>query len=152
MCGSTWRRNFLFFVWCWAHISILFPCQRCWWLTSLNLGIMVVLHCGFFPVSCPGRSWSWLFFRRLFQVPYMFLLTSAFFSILLSGVLAYFCLMQHQVSCSPVTYNLINAAQTKIQSPTSLTSFFFVTELNDREEQDIHFPIIYGIGELIKLE
>lgn len=26
--------------------------------------------------------------------------------------------------------------------------FFFLTELNDREEKDIHFPIIYGIGEL----
>ncbi|POI34876.1 hypothetical protein CIB84_001372 [Bambusicola thoracicus] len=25
---------------------------------------------------------------------------------------------------------------------------FCVTELNDREEKDIHFPIIYGIGEL----
>lgn len=29
----------------------------------------------------------------------------------------------------------------------NILSVLFVTELNDREEKDSHFPIVYGIGE-----
>lgn len=90
-------------------------------------------YCEDIESSAPGPKrvviGLYLLFHISFRLPWIFLSLCNITSVLLS-----------------LTHNEMNAAQKKIQSPTSFT--FFLTELNDREENDTHFPIIYGIGEL----
>lgn len=115
---------------------------------TLKFAIVAVLHCGCFPVSlelprlsggeefcCRPQVWCYWPLLSFPDVFYPFLVCSVFFLSL--------CNIRSVLHTTK--WMLLRKKSKALQVWP-----FFLTELNDREEKDIHFPIIYGIGELNK--